>query len=177
MSIILLVIIIVLLLICITLLFLLLERNKKRKVVVNEVNKARIEIDNIDLPRKIKNMPHHILFQACTKIFDLFVTLDYASKSRKILNNFEWHSWQVSLLLALVQSDKSFFIPNSKKLFHKIILDKSVKVIDEDMQRILYKYEKNVNINKNRDELSKDIIWSPREVSIIFSYMINHKKI
>lgn len=164
--------IIVLLIVCIILLYILLKKYRKQEEIEEvRIPKELIKIEDIQLPKKIEKMPQHILFHSCTKIFDIFKTLDYASKSQKILNNYEWHSWQISLLLSLIKNDKSFFIPNPNTLFHKVILDKPKQVIQEEMQHILNKYNNEVNILKSRDDLSKDINWSPKEVSIIFYYM------
>ena len=42
------------------------------------------------------------------------------------------------------------------------------------MQKILKKYMNNINIQKDRDSLSKDIIWNAKEVSIILFKIVNH---
>lgn len=175
MNIFLLVIIFLLLAICIILLYILFNRIKQPKEVKpKEIYKIdEISIWEIQVPKKIENMEHHILFQSCLKVFEVFKALKYPSKDERILDNIEWHSWQVSLLLTLLKTDKSFFIPNPQNNFHKVLLNKPISYIDTQMQKILNKYQNSVNINSSRDILSKDIIWSAKEVSIIFLYMIN----
>jgi hypothetical protein len=44
--------------------------------------------------------------------------------------------------------------------------------MDQEIQRVIKKYSENVNIQKDRDELSKDVIWTAREVSIILYKII-----
>lgn len=172
--------VLVLLVICIILLILLVNKNKKKIAKSDTVildDGKYIDILDIEIPKKIEDMGHHLLFQACYKVYDSFKALDYPSKTEKVLYEKEWHTWQVSLLLALLQIDKEFFIPNPKKTFHSIILEKSKENIENDMQKILKKYQQNVNILKSRDELSNDVIWTSEEVSIIFYYMLIIKKI
>jgi hypothetical protein len=180
MNMLLLAIILILLVICVILIILLIRRNTQEVVENNSstnLPEKNIDIIDIQIPKKIEEMGHHLLFQSCLKVFESFKALDYASKSEKILDNIEWHSWQISLLIALLQSDKDFFIPSMKKVFHPSILNRSSSTIENDMQKILKKYEDNVNILKSRDDLSKDIIWSCKEVSIIFYYMVIIKNI
>ena len=47
--------------------------------------------------------------------------------------------------------------------------------MDQEIQRVIKKYSENVNIQKDRDSLSKDVIWSVRDVSIIlYEIMYNN---
>lgn len=174
----LLIIIVFLLIICIVLSVFLVRKNKKVRVEKEDViiDKKIEKIEKIDIldivvPIKILQMGHPTLFQSCTRVFESFKALDYASKPESVLSNIEWHTWQISLLLALLKTDREVFIPNPKKIFHSMILEKSQSAIEEEMNKILHKYVDNVDINKTREELSNEIIWSCKEVSIIFCYM------
>lgn len=175
-------IIIILLIVCLVLLYLLLSKDSKKvkvnqPVVVNNVVKEKyIDIQDLEFPKKITSMGHHLLTQSCLKVFDSFKFLDYANKNEKVLNNIEWHSWQVSLLLSLIQRDGEFFIPKPQQLIHNSISNKPMSYIENYMQRIFRKYENSVNIDSTRDILSNDVIWSVKEVSVIFYYMANLKK-
>lgn len=168
-----------LLIICVILLILLLKKGNKSKNFERystDYETRQLDIFSIKFPKKIDEMGHHLLFQACVKVFESFKALEYSKKSDHVLNNYEWHTWQISLLLSLIQRDQDFFIPNPKNLFHEVILSKSLKSIKNDFDTILVKYEENVNLNKSRDELCKELIWSAKEVSIIFYYMLNSKE-
>lgn len=178
MSIILLGVIVVLLIVCIILLIILLNKgdsNKKSKEI-RIISSPNIKIERLSFPPKIEEMGHHLLFQSCAKVFDAFKLLEYAKKSEIYLNNYEWHTWQVSLLLSLIQRDQEFFLPKSKNLFHESIVNKPMEKIKIDFENILLKYKDNVNITKSRDELSSEVIWSIKEISIIFYYMLHSKE-
>lgn len=180
MNIILLIAIVILLVICIVLVILLFKKNKnKNNSEIKETNEVtldkKINLLDLQIPRKIQDMGPHLLFQSCVKVFDSFKVLDYVNQAEKKLDDIEWHSWQISLLLALLQTDKEFFIPNPKKVIHSSIFNRPHDYVENEMQKILNKYEANVDISKSRDELSKDVIWSCKEVSIIFYYMLIRK--
>lgn len=188
-------IVILLLIICIVLLIILLKRNDTSKVieefvekedelknVQEEKNKVTIiektsPISKLKFPRRIELLADHLLLQACINIFETFKALEYAKKNDFVLNNYEWHSWQISLLLSFIQREEHIFIPHTKNLFHKVIVDKPLITIKRDFEGLIDKYQNSVNIHKSRDELSKDLIWSAKEVSVIFYYMLNMKNI
>jgi hypothetical protein len=51
------------------------------------------------------------------------------------------------------------------------ILQMPKESVEFEINRIKKKYYENVNISKNRDQLSKHVIWSVKEVSLIFYYL------
>lgn len=178
MNIVLFLFIVVLLIVCIVLITMLILKNKNSistSVSENfeESSPQNLDIKSIQLPKKIEDMDSHTLFQACKKVFDSFKALDYPKRFEHDLDKMEWHTWQVSLLLGILKTDRSFFFPESQKTFHNCILKSSETDIEEQIRKILRKYSQTVNINKSRDELSNDISWTSFEVSFIFYYMLN----
>lgn len=132
-----------------------------------------IDLNTVNFPKNIENMNFDSLYKACKVVFDSFKALDYANKFAGTLEKTEWHSWQVSIILRYLKTNNKFFIPNNIKVFHDVISDLSKTELDQEIQRIYRKYVDNVNIYRSRDELSKDIMWTARDVSIIF-YKIIH---
>ena len=63
----------------------------------------------------------------------------------------------------------------SDNSFHKVIEDLSESQIQQELEKICRKYFNNVNIHRSRDDLSKDVIWTAREVSIILYKILNTK--
>ncbi|KAB7885677.1 hypothetical protein GA417_07800 [Poseidonibacter ostreae] len=178
--------IIIILIIAISLLVILFNMNnnanssKNNKSINNSVvqkentpnnEKISLDVNNIALPKKIKQMDSLSLSKAAKNVFESFKALDYVNKPSSKLDKIEWHSWQVSLLIAIIKSQKGYFVPNNDALFHELILNTNKDSIVQATQKIINKYNNNVNINKSRDELSHDIIWSSKEVSMLFYYM------
>jgi hypothetical protein len=154
--------------------------NSKNKVVQKQSTKSSdsnnmpnlvLDVAKVAVPKKIAQMDNHSLFQAAKTVFDSFKSLDYASKSSSALDKVEWHSWQVSLLIAILQTQKGSFVPKNDKLFHPTMINSDMSEIISRAQEVVNKYANNINISKSRDELSKDIFWSCKEVSILFYYM------
>ena len=150
------------------------QNNKKKQS--NTKNMAEFALDKIQLPRNIEQMDADSLLKATRVIFDSFKSLDYASKAPNVLDKIEWHTWQVSILLSfLKEKNRLIGVNSNEKLFHENILDLNYSQIDQEIQRVIKKYSENVNIQKDRDSLSKDVIWSVRDVSIIlYEIMYNN---
>lgn len=134
-----------------------------------------IEIKNLDLPKGVEQLDSNILFGACKSVADAFKALGYVHKSANEMDKKDWHSWQVSILLCCVKNNSKFIFPDLDKVFHKTISDLSKDKKKEERERIYVKYFDKVDVSKNRDQLSKDVIWTAREVSILL-YEILHEK-
>lgn len=166
--------IIIILIICISLVVILLNMSSKKskpKSTNNTQNNISLNIANIDIPKKIEQMDEFSLKKATRVVFDSFKSLDYANKSATSLDKIEWHTWQVSLIMAMIKMDKGFFIPNNDDLFHKLINQIDDKSLKQETQKIINKFNNEIDIYKSRDELSHDIAWSSKDVSILFYYM------
>ena len=157
---------IVVLLIVIILILLQLNSGKNKKNV-KKANYSKMRMDDLIVPKKIEEMNSYSLFQSCKIITDSYIALNYMNKPASSLDKIEWHSWQVSILIQFSKVDKDFIPHYDITLFNKMILSLSSEVIEREMQKIFRKYVNHVNIEKNRDELSKEIIWTAREVSLI----------
>ena len=148
------------------------SKNKDiKKSTKNTYESKLLVVKNITLPKKISQMDNLSLSKASKQVFESFKSLDYVNKTSGQLDKVEWHSWQVSLLLAMLKANNGFFVPNDDSLFHELILDNNKNTLLISTQKIIDKYNNSVNVNKSRDELSHDIIWSSKEVSILFYYM------
>ena len=150
--------------------------SKKNKKSSENINNSEIKINDLILPIKIEQMNPYSLFQACKIITDSYVALNYVNKPASALDKIEWHSWQVTLLIQFLKVHKDFILPYDTKLFNSMILNLSNGLKEKEMQKIFRKYINHVNIEKNRDELSKEILWTAREVSIILFNILKNQK-
>lgn len=135
-----------------------------------------IEIKDLDLPKGVEQLNSNVLFSACKSIADSFKALGYASKSPNEMDKRDWHSWQVSILLCCVKNNSKFIFPDLDKIFHKFIFDLNEEKRKEERERIYVKYFDKVDISKNRDTLSKDVIWTAREVAILLYEILKDKR-
>ena len=140
-----------------------------------KIELRRVNIEDVKFPKNIEKMNLNALTQACRVILDSYRALDYVSKLPSTLDKIEWHTWQISLLLHFLKMRNRLPVINKDKFFHPIILEISAEQRKDEMQKILNKYWDNANIEKDRDTLSRDVIWNAREVSIILYEILQQK--
>ena len=165
--------IVVLSIVCVSLVVVLFNKKSKKEQVHYESksNFKTLKISDIKIPLKIEKMDYNSLYKACKIVFESFKSLDYANNQASRLDKIEWHTWQVSLIMAMIKADKASFVPINKELFHHSITKLDRKSRIALTQKVLDKYNNYININKSRNELSDDIYWSSKEVTILFYYM------
>lgn len=127
------------------------------------------------LPPTIEKIGIHESHDISRKVFDLYKYFDYKNMSLDDLDKKEWHSWQISLILGLFKHNEEFFIPNQNDMFHPFLLNATDNDVKSFMNSILKKYKGYVDIDFTKDKLSKDYIWSNRDISIIFYFLANYK--
>jgi competence protein ComGC len=170
-------IIIVILLIIILIYLLTIKKNisntaNKNQVKMN-IKLFEYDLNNIKFPKNIEQMNSDSLTKASKVIFDSYKSLDYANKVSSSLDKIEWHTWQVSIILYFLKTKGKYYISNDIRLFHDVILELNENQIEQEMQRVCKKYMENIDIYKDRDYLSNQVIWSARDVSIILYKIIN----
>lgn len=164
---------IVLVAILLTLLFYLImntkgnEKTQKESYRNTNNNSSKIDLKELSFPKNIESMNTMILNKACKVITDSYKALDYANKMPNAMDKIEWHTWQVSILLYALKTNGINLAVDTDRLFHSSILETSEEQKEQDIQRILRKYRDRASIEKSRDELSRDVIWTARDVSII----------
>ncbi len=172
MNIVLIGIFIIIILLLIILIYLLnTNKNAKSTQIKTDIS-PEIKLKELSFPKNIEQMDRTSIIQASKVIIDSYKALDYANKSPNSLDRIEWHTWQVSILLYFLKTQNSLFM--NEKIFPKTILELSFNNKEQEMQKILKKYMDNIDIQKDRDTLSNDIIWNAKEVSIILFKIVNH---
>ena len=157
--------------------YLLSMTNSKPKKIGNEFQRnmsasAIADLNSIEFPKNIEHMRFDSLSKATKVIFDSYKALNYVNKLPSSLDRIEWHTWQVSILLYFLKTQNGLTV--SDNIFPSTILDLGLNNKEQEIQRILKKYIENVNIQKDRDSLSKEIIWNAKEVSIILFKILNY---
>lgn len=148
------------------------KKRKKEKMKIEEHKlKEHIFIETISLPPKIEQMDISEVLEIVKKIFHTFYILELKQLDEEEFDKKEWHTWQISILLKLYKLKREFFIVNKKEVFHPVILQLDNESLHSFIQTILLKYKNYVNIQKSKDYLSNEVIWSNKEISILFYFL------
>ena len=133
-----------------------------------------VHIQSIELPKQVESISKREIPSVVSKIFRVYEKLDYKTNVREFTKA-QWHTWQVSLMLKMYKSGQDMFIPNPEAVFPEELTTKSDKDLRQIMNDILNKYKRDVEPHRNRDFLSRDIIWSGRDVAIIFYFLSRYQ--
>lgn len=144
-------------------------------VIVEE--KDGLSIQFLKFPKAIEEMDGFTISSIVRKVYDVYVKFDYHNATEDKLEEKEWHTWQVSMLLKLYKNNQEFYIQDQEKVFHKSILDLKLKSLESLAQSLVVKYNASVNISKTKDELCKEFIWTTREVSVLFYYLSQYRQL
>lgn len=133
-----------------------------------------VHIQAIELPKQVESISKREIPSIVSKIFRVYEKLDYKTNIREFTKA-QWHTWQVSLMLKMYKAGHGMFIPNPEAVFPEELTNKSDKDLRQIMNDILNKYKRDVEPHRNRDFLSRDIIWSGRDVAIIFYFLSRYQ--
>lgn len=167
---------IVILLIFISLIFFMKKSNNKigknKKIDKSFTNNNSLDLNNIKVASKIKETFNSSeLIASTTELYKIFKSLDYKKKtSVELGNQLEWNSWEISQLLYLLQLNRNILMPDCEEVLHPSILEFTKEHVINETKYIILKYNRSVT----KDEslfLKNQIIWSAKEVSVIFYYL------
>lgn len=162
----------------IVLIIILINRKDPEITVVKKNQRVPIEMPSsigLFLPETIEKIGPREAYDIAKKVFESYKYFDYHKKNSGELDNKEWHTWQVSLILQLFKHNEELFVPNKQDVFHPFLLNSTEDDIKSLMNGIIKKYKTHAEINRTKDYLSKDYIWSTRDISIIFYFLANYK--
>ena len=145
--------------------------------VVEVEKKEEMSIEFLHFPPEIEKMSEFLISSIVRKIYDVYAKFDYKNALEDKLDEKEWHTWQISMLLKLYKYNQEFYISNKEEIFHKSILELDLKSLKSLTHSLVIKYENNVMISKSKDALCKDVIWTVRDVSILFCYLSKYREI
>lgn len=145
------------------------------KAKTSAINRNNIA-QTIDLPIEMKYLELKIIRKIMHSIIQTYKTLEYKDKKDSELNAKEWHSWQVGIMFKLYQSGDKVFIgkEDRKTIFPKNISESGEAAAQRVVENFAQKYSSKVNIQANKDTLSRDFSWTAREVGNLL-YLITEE--
>ena len=144
----------------------------------NFINYSSLDLNYIKLPSKVKeSIEPTELIKSTTELYKIFKSLDYLKKEMvELETKLEWNSWEISQFLYLLQLNRNILMQDCEVILHKSILKFTKEQVINEMKYIILKYNKSVSKNEVFF-LKNQLIWSAKEVSVIFYYLSLIKKV
>lgn len=133
-----------------------------------------ILIHGVELPKQVESIAKSGIPSIVSQIQRVYENLDYKINIQEFTKP-QWHTWQVSMLLKMYKSGLSIHITNPQALFPADLYNKSDRDLRQIMNDIMTKYKRDVETHRNRDFLSRDIIWTGRDVGIMLYFLSKYQ--
>lgn len=130
----------------------------------------KMSVEDITLPTVIKNMDTDKLPQFIQHEFSTYKSLGYVDMPLDQLKFPEYHSYQIGVILKYLKEDKVYFAPKADSLISSAATSLSKRNLHLKVFDIVYRYNEIVDKAMLKDELEKDIKWTPLEVSYLLRY-------
>lgn len=163
------------------LIVMLINQNKKpvkKKKYKKTSGYYKVDMPNVyglELPPIIEKMSKNEVSGISKKVYDSFKIFDYRNMDLNELDKKDWHTWQVSFLFKMYKEQQEFFIANQDRVFHPFLIKASSNDMKSFMSGLIKKYQNQVNVAHNKDLLSKEYIWTNKDISILFYFLANYK--
>lgn len=146
-----------------------------KKTVYTQNEPMRLtHIQAMELPKHIESISKREIPGIVSKILRVYEKLDYLTNKSEF-NKAQWHTWQVSLMLKLYKTGQGLYIPRPDAIFPPELVQRSDKDLRQLMNDVLNKYKRDVQPHRNRDFLSREVIWTGRDVAIIFYFLSRYE--
>lgn len=133
-----------------------------------------VHIQSIELPKQVESISKREIHGIVSKILRVYEKLDYNTNKGEFMKA-QWHTWQVSLIMKLYKAGQGLHVYNPEKIFPVELLQRSDKDLRQLVNDILNKYKRDVDPHRNRDFLSREVIWSGRDVAILFLFLSRYE--
>lgn len=133
-----------------------------------------IHIQSLELPKQIESISKREIPGIVSKILRVYEKLDYNTNKGEFTKA-QWHTWQVCLIMKLYKTGQSLHVYSPEKIFPPELLERSDKDLRQLVNDILVKYTRDVDPHRNRDFLSREVIWSGRDVAILFCFLSKYE--
>lgn len=133
-----------------------------------------ISIHGLDLPKDIERLAKSQIPSIVSQILRTYEKLDYKKNIHEFTKP-QWHTWQVSMLFKMYKVGLDVYIGNPQAIFPEELLSKSDRDLRQIMNDLIVKYRRDVETHRNRDFLSRDIIWTGRDVAHIYLFLSRYQ--
>ncbi|MEA1915835.1 MAG: hypothetical protein U9N30_11050 [Campylobacterota bacterium] len=130
----------------------------------------------VHLPDVVKDLKTKDLRNLAAELLKTYKVLEYEKKVLNDMDDFEWHSWQVSTIIKMYKEEMDLFIPNYKEIFPSELADLSAYSLEQKLHPIFDKYNKEVSKKMSQKYLLDQVIWTSKDMSILLLFLAKYKQ-
>lgn len=126
---------------------------------------------NLIFPQPIEDLTKNALREIVRSELSTYKWLNYSKKTLEQNHILEWHNWQFGYFAKAVKEDICIPMFAKEQIFHQELLKVKKDQLKSKVVILLDKYSKVINIDKHRDEIELELLWSSFEVGTILLYL------
>jgi len=138
----------------------------------------KMSIEDITLPACLRNLDieeDKILLKA---EIETYKSLGYVNLPIDQLKFPEYHSYQIGIILRYLKDDLAYFLPDLEKIIPSIAMHITKRQLHVKVFDIIYRYNEALEDTLIlKQELEKDVRWTPLEVAYLIHYMTLENKV
>jgi hypothetical protein len=131
----------------------------------------KMSIEDISLPGALKHLDLNVAKNIIKEELSTYKSLGYKDKPLEEIKVKEYHSYQMGVVLRCIKEDMVYFIPNVEQILPSMVTYNSARQLHIKVFDIVFRYDNSVEKDDPKDELSKDIRWSPLDMAYLLYYL------
>ena len=135
-----------------------------------------LSIEDLNLPLCINEIsPLRVSNELKYELKD-YISLDYKHANIERLNEKEYHSFQIGIMLKGIKDKLVLHVDNKEDVFPDFILKYDIKYLELKLMDIIEIYQKKVDRFASENMLKEDYIWTPLDATYLLYYLSIYKE-
>ncbi len=156
--------------------FKLLNKNNIEEIEEQQaLAKFHSALKKIQMPKVISEMNHKDLRSYGEDLLKTYKAIGYHDKKKHELEEIEWNSWEVSIIIQMYKEDFALTVPQYKEIFPKYLADNTVHSLETKLHPIFNKYSKEITLTGSEKYLKDTVIWSSYEMSVLLLFLARYQ--
>jgi hypothetical protein len=131
----------------------------------------KMSVEDISVPVCLRNLDIDTTKSLIEQEIKTYKSLDYHNKPLDQLKVYEYHSYQIGLVLRCLQSDIVLFNPKIGDVLPTAATFITKKQLHLKVFDIVYRYDNAIPSDTLANELIADIRWSPLDMAYLLYYL------
>ncbi len=145
------------------------------KLTKRDYDPEIISIDDVELPIIYKDMDINRVIRDVKSEFQTYKSLGYRFKENKELEEKEYYSFQIGILLNAIKHDIEIHIRSVKEYIPQFMQNSTKENLQYQVSEIIKKFDKEVSKDISDIIARDDFIWTPIEAGYLLYYIAKFK--
>jgi len=127
---------------------------------------------NLNLPEFVENLSDAQIYAVIPKIVDLYKSKDLINLEREELEDINWSTLEVLILLKFYKNNWSFIIPNQKDFFPSFVFTYNINPLQKEVNKIVSLCYDKIEPNSKKEEFNNFKLFNALDVTYLLHYFV-----